>query len=89
METDPLLDERLDLTGKVSPCLRAPGLGEAREVHQQQDTPIDIACPVSLLVKPSDVTLNRFTEPAGPDPIDALWFAVVLFHHDNFLSGTS
>src|SRR5262249_53079586 len=82
----PLLNERLNQIGEVSPDFSAARLGIGRETHEYGDPAIDVARRVLLLMEPCDIALNRFAEPASPYPILSLVFNKITFDHDNLLS---
>src|ERR1051325_7886209 len=85
----PLLDKRMHVVRKFAPRFSTASVRMIGKAHQYGNPGKHIPGCVPLLMKPGDVTLYWFTEPAGSDAVACLRFDVIVVDHNNFLSERS
>src|SRR6266496_2752740 len=83
-----LLNERLHLSGEISPGFGPTVLRIAGKMHQCWHPAEYVALCVTVLMQPGDVALDWFAEPGGSDTVTCLWFEEIMFNHNNGLSQT-
>ena len=73
MFTDPIIDESLHGLGQIRPIHGSSGLCIASKMQQQRNAAEHVTIGVALVMHPSDIALNRITEPVGSDTVNCLW----------------